>query len=200
MERNPMNNDRRRAIHERNLGDDPECAICGYANTIVLERVEPAIFLALARQERANPSGGHNINDKACALCGCTNADLLADIEPNTLLALVEKARSGQFIILCKTHCNVISGKGAIEDHHTVGRKNHPQLVVSLCGNHHAAETERLRAAGVSMQRARSAHERLASMLRAVAEFLLSLAQAFLSWADELLAESCPSPAKGEPK
>lgn len=126
MERNAMNNDRRRAIHERRLGDNPACAICGCTNTIVLERIEPAIFLALAKQERVKSAGVPNANEKACAFCGCTNADLLASIEPATLLALVEKARGGQFIILCKTHCNVISGKGAIEHHHTVGRRNQP--------------------------------------------------------------------------
>jgi len=39
------------------------------------------------------------------------------------------------------------------------------------------------------MQRAQNTQERLASMLRALAEFFSSLAQVFLSWARELLAE-----------
>ena len=128
MERNPMNNDRRRAIHERHLGENPECGICGCKNTVVLERMEPSIFLALARRQRTKAFVGDHFDETACAFCGCTNADILANIEPDTLVALVAKARGGQFIILCKTHCNVISGRGAIEDHHVVGRRNQAEL------------------------------------------------------------------------
>ena len=193
-----MNNDRRRARHERNLGDNPACAICGCTNTIVLERIEPEILLAQAKQGKAARLCKKSV--KVCALCGCTNADLMATIVPATLLALVETARAGQFILFCKTHWNLISGKGAIECHHIVGRNNHACLTVPLCGNDHAQETERLRVAGVSMKRARTTNERLASALRAQAEFFSSLAQAHLFWADELLAESRPSPDSGEQK
>ena len=195
-----MNNDRRRARHERHLGENPECEICGCKNTIVLERMEPAIFLRLARRERTRPRGGDDTDETACAFCGCTNAEILASIEPDTLVALVAKARGGQAIILCKTHCNVITGRGAIEDHHVGTSTNQPDVTIPLGGNHHAEETEKLRCAGVSMKRARTTNERLASALRAQAEFFSSLAQAHLLWADELLAESRPSPDSGEQK
>lgn len=43
--------------------------------------------------------------------------------------------------------------KRLLEEHHVVGRSNDPDLTVAICFNCHADVTERLRQAGVSMDK-----------------------------------------------
>jgi hypothetical protein len=96
--------------------------------------------------------------DAACVLCG--------EATPEALL-LVDRT--------------------VLEQHHPLGETYAPNLVVPLCRNCHAVETERMRDLGVELTRAkRPLPETLASVLAALGGFLIGLGRALLAWSREL--------------
>jgi hypothetical protein len=82
--------------------------------------------------------------------------------------------------------CLTKSSRGVLERHHPTGRANDSELTAVLCLNCHTKATERLEVAGVSMSEPEDVLERVVMCLRAVAEFLLMLAEALIRWARQL--------------
>jgi hypothetical protein len=68
--------------------------------------------------------------------------------------------------------------KKLLEDHHPVGRKHDPKLMIPLCRNCHGECTEGLLREGISMRFERDPRERIALTLEAQAEFYEDFAKA----------------------
>lgn len=73
----------------------------------------------------------------------------------------------------------------ALEVHHVHGR-NHGEITVILCKNHHAKVSDLQQVFGADLRAAPSIRERLPQMLRSQAALLGELLNAHLDWADEL--------------
>jgi hypothetical protein len=75
-----------------------------------------------------------------------------------------------------------------LEDHHVLGAAHAPAVTVALCRNCHAIESERLRDAGIPLgsDPQRSVVEVVEIVLRGLALFLRSLADALEQFADQL--------------
>ena len=89
--------------------------------------------------------------DAACVLCGESNPDVLIRV-----------------------------GRSVLEQHHVLGAAHAPSVTVPLCRNCHAIETERMRDAGISLERdhGRAVVEVIEIVLRAQALYLRSHAEA----------------------
>jgi len=68
--------------------------------------------------------------------------------------------------------------KKLLEDHHIVGRKHDPRLIIPLCRNCHGECTEGLLREGITMRFERDPHERIALTLEAQAVFHENYAKA----------------------
>jgi hypothetical protein len=96
--------------------------------------------------------------DAACVLCGETT--------PEALLRV---------------------GRTVLDGHHVPGEAVAPDVVVPLCRNCHAVETEHMRDLGVELRRTkRTVPETLVSVLAALGGFLLTLGRALVAWSNEL--------------
>jgi hypothetical protein len=113
-----------------------------------------------ARRRRRQEKFG-NPNPK-CVLCGCPDLESFTPVSHGWL----------------KAH--------GIELHHIVGEQRDPNLIAPLCLNCHRTATEGLARAGVDMAREPDPRQRIASMLEALAEFLVLVVDALRRWATTL--------------
>jgi hypothetical protein len=95
-----------------------------------------------------------------------------------------------------RSRCAFCGSTKRLEKHHVCGRKNEPDFTILLCHRCHDEEHERLRDAGVSMQRPETIFEFVGNALLAIGEHLKIVAEYLIRWANALLdsaAKLCPA-------
>lgn len=92
--------------------------------------------------------------------------------------------------------CAYCPASKGLELHHVVGRQNEKDLVILLCRRCHDEEQERLRDAGVSMQRPVTVFEFVGNALLGIGEHLKLVAEYLIKWGIALLDAApklCPA-------
>src|SRR5579862_1394827 len=94
-----------------------------------------------------------------------------------------------------RSRCTFCGSTKRLEKHHVCGKKNEPDCTILLCHRCHDEEHERLRDAGVSMQRPETLFEFVGNALLAFGEHLKLAAEYLIKWGIALLdaaSKLCP--------
>jgi hypothetical protein len=115
-----------------------------------------------ARRERRK----RMLPQPACVICGISNVDQLVAVK-------VRLINPGALHL--------------IDEHHLAGRENNPDLVVTVCLNHHAVLTAKNLDFGVSMKAPDTVLDRLVATMRGLAAFFILLGESLIDWAELLV-------------